>query len=72
MNTPHESMAMDIFFNGGKIEEILNKHGMKLKPKADNNKFIAAFTRGIDKGRGKFEREMMHAGIELEKVCEKK
>ena len=68
-NKKFESMAQDIFFNGGKVEEILSRHGMELLNGKHNGDFIRAFNSGIQKGRGKFEREMMEAGLSLSNVC---
>lgn len=69
MSTTYESMAIDIFLNGGNIAEIMKKHGVEFLQGKGNKDFSSAFRKGVDLGRGKFEREMMHAGIELAKVC---
>jgi len=69
MASKHEQMAAVIFFHGGKVEDILAQHGMVLLKGKTPQDFITAFRQGMEKGRGKFEREMMHAGEALESVC---
>jgi hypothetical protein len=69
METKFERLAMNIFFNGGNIEELLRKNGLALREGKTNSDFVKAFRDGIEQGGGKFEREMMFAGKKLAKVC---
>lgn len=64
-----EELAQTMFFSGGTISELLSSKGLELIEGKTTGDVVDAFSKGMKRGAGKFEREMLEAGIALKAVC---